>query len=159
MRIHELIEELPDIIASHFGVLEHEYLLEKAHDAAHAFGEHLALSFEVRFVLINAEGLIDSTTFYEEQEEAEKAAGDRCMVATLLAESLESAPKPPTIPLERLSEEAQDAFWEVIAKRYPEAKTGDLSPLRTLAFDEAAKGAIEEWVRSNVPGHASGGAA
>jgi hypothetical protein len=159
MRIFDLIEELPDIIGDHFDVLNPDYREEKAFDAARAFSEHLAMSYEVRFVLINTEGQIDSTTLYEDQEEAEKVAGDRCMVATLLAESFEAAPKPPPFPLNKVMEEAQDAFWEVIVKRFPEAKTGDLSPERTVAFDEVAKHAIEEWVRNNVPAKATGGAA
>ena len=53
--------------------------------------------------------------------------------------------------LESLAQEAQDAFWEVVVRRYPQAKTGDLSPLTTLQLDRAAEYAIEEWVDNNVP--------
>jgi hypothetical protein len=44
-----------------------------------------------------------------------------------------------------------DAFWEVVVQRFPQAETGDLSPLTTHRFHEAAEAAIEEWVWANVP--------
>lgn len=43
-----------------------------------------------------------------------------------------------------LAEKALDAFWEIVVRHYPEAKTGDLSPLTTLALTEAAEVAIAE---------------
>ena len=43
---------------------------------------------------------------------------------------------------EQLIHEALDAFWEVVAKRFPEATTGDLCPLTALAFDQAAEAAV-----------------
>lgn len=52
--------------------------------------------------------------------------------------------------LEYLAEEATNAFWEVIVRRFPQAKFGDLSPLTTLAFRQSAEHAIEEWVTFNV---------
>jgi hypothetical protein len=52
--------------------------------------------------------------------------------------------------IESLLREADDAFWEVVARRFPSAKTGDLSPLTTLAFHQAAEAAIREWVRNNI---------
>lgn len=48
-------------------------------------------------------------------------------------------------------EEALNAFWDVIVKRYPEARTGDLSPLTTMRLDETARIAVDEWICSNVP--------
>lgn len=53
--------------------------------------------------------------------------------------------------LESLAEEALDAFWDVVARRYPEAMTGDVSPLTTFQLSQAAERAIEEWVDNNVP--------
>jgi hypothetical protein len=50
-----------------------------------------------------------------------------------------------------LADEALGAFWEVIVRRFPEAKYGDLSPGRTVALDDTAREAIEEWIRNNVP--------
>ena len=54
-------------------------------------------------------------------------------------------------PYRQITEEALDAFWAVIVKRYPQAKTGDLSPLTTVALSMAAEDAVEEWVTCNVP--------
>jgi hypothetical protein len=53
--------------------------------------------------------------------------------------------------LTSLTEQALEAFWEVIVRHYPQARTGDLSPERTIALDLAAEAAIQEWVRNNVP--------
>jgi hypothetical protein len=53
--------------------------------------------------------------------------------------------------LKSITEDASDAFWAVIVKNFPEATTGDLSPLTTFAFDQAAEAAVEEWVWANVP--------
>ena len=89
MRIFDLIEELPDIIGNYFEVLDSDYRSDQAYEAAKEFGEHLAMSCEIRHVLINGEtGQLESTTMYEELADAEKAAGDRCLVGILLAESL-----------------------------------------------------------------------
>jgi hypothetical protein len=53
--------------------------------------------------------------------------------------------------LRSVTEEAMDAFWQVVVQHFPQAKTGDLSPLTTHHFNEAAKVAVEEWVWANVP--------
>ena len=53
--------------------------------------------------------------------------------------------------LESITDLALDAFWDVIVNRFPEATTGDLSPLTTFALDQAAEAAVEEWVWANVP--------
>lgn len=58
-----------------------------------------------------------------------------------------------TIDTEQLTQEALDAFWEVIARRYPAATTGDLSPHISSRLTQAAKSAINEWVSANVPKH------
>jgi hypothetical protein len=53
--------------------------------------------------------------------------------------------------IETIADEAMDAFWQVIARHFPEAESGDLSPLTTIRFETAAKDAITEWILSNVP--------
>lgn len=53
--------------------------------------------------------------------------------------------------LRTLADEALDAFWQVIVRHYPQAKTGDLSPLLTIQLQVAAENAIDEWVWANVP--------
>jgi hypothetical protein len=152
MKPFDLIEELPGFISERFDVLESSYKENEAFEAAHAFGEHLAQSYDVRFVLINGEtGQLDSTTLYEDEDEAQKAAADRCMVAMLLAESLEPTPMPKTIPISDVLREAQDAFWDAVVKRFPEAKHGDLSPGATVVLHDAEEEAIKEWIHNNVP--------
>jgi hypothetical protein len=51
---------------------------------------------------------------------------------------------------QQLANEALDAFWQVIVKHYPQATTGDLSPLATFRLDQAAEAAIKEWIANNV---------
>ena len=50
-----------------------------------------------------------------------------------------------------VTDEALEAFWQVVARRYPQAESGDLSPLATVRLQEAAQVAIDEWIQSNVP--------
>lgn len=50
-----------------------------------------------------------------------------------------------------LAEEALDAFWDVLLRRFPEATDGDLSPERATRLMQAAEEAIEEWINNNVP--------
>ncbi len=47
-------------------------------------------------------------------------------------------------------EEALDAFWEVIAEKFPQATTGDLSPLASIHLQIAAEKAVDEWVNCNA---------
>lgn len=54
--------------------------------------------------------------------------------------------------LDSLVQEAEAAFWEVIANRFPDAKTGDLSPLATIRLSQAQEEAVKEWIANNVPG-------
>jgi hypothetical protein len=59
---------------------------------------------------------------------------------------------PPATPdLESLVEDASDVFWSVVADHYPPARTGDLSPSRTIAFENAAAEAVHEWIGNNAP--------
>jgi hypothetical protein len=50
-----------------------------------------------------------------------------------------------------LANEALEAFWEVVVRHKPQAKTGDLSLLTTIKLTIAAENAIEEWISANVP--------
>jgi hypothetical protein len=59
--------------------------------------------------------------------------------------------------LQSTADEALDAFWQVIVQRYPEAKTGALSPWTTIKLQIAAENAIEEWIHYNVPTAANKG--
>ena len=66
---------------------------------------------------------------------------------------------PPSIMAEttqdQLIKKAEDAFWQVIVDHYPQAKHGDLSPERTVAFSNAAEESVNEWIQNNVPPHTS----
>ena len=60
--------------------------------------------------------------------------------------------------IERLTQEALDAFWDVIVDRFPDFETGELSPLASAALDTAATNAVTEWIANNVvsrEGHAN----
>ena len=54
-------------------------------------------------------------------------------------------------PIDSLAEDAMLAFWAVVAQRFPEATTGDLSVERTVALEMAATAAVRECVQNNVP--------
>jgi hypothetical protein len=51
--------------------------------------------------------------------------------------------------IDKLVEAAMDAFWESVANEYPEATTGDMSPLAEIAFENAARSAVVEWIANN----------
>ena len=53
--------------------------------------------------------------------------------------------------IRELADQALDAFWQSIAKRHPEADTGDLSPWCTIRLQDAAEDAIQEWLDNNLP--------
>ena len=48
-----------------------------------------------------------------------------------------------------LADEALEAFWSTLARHFPDATTGDLSPERTIGLQLAAEEAIKEWIESN----------
>lgn len=50
-----------------------------------------------------------------------------------------------------LEDEACEAFWAVIARHFPDAKFGDLSPEATIRQRLANSDAIAEWISNNVP--------
>ena len=55
------------------------------------------------------------------------------------------------IDLKTVADEANEAFWQVVVKRFPTATSGDLSPLTTVRLHLAEEEAIAEWVWANVP--------
>lgn len=42
-------------------------------------------------------------------------------------------------------------FWDVIAKNFPEATSGDLFPWTSVQLTTSGEDAVREWVRLNVP--------
>lgn len=44
----------------------------------------------------------------------------------------------------------EDAFWESVAKEFPEATSGDLDPTLTVALTQTMERAIRAWVEYNV---------
>jgi hypothetical protein len=50
-----------------------------------------------------------------------------------------------------LTDEALEAFWQVVMRRYPETMTGDLSPWTFVRLQEAAEETVREWVWANAP--------
>lgn len=46
---------------------------------------------------------------------------------------------------------AEGAFWRAVSDRYPEAKTGDVTPAVLTGFQDAAAVAIASWVELNKP--------
>lgn len=53
--------------------------------------------------------------------------------------------------IEAASGEAIAAFWDVVAKRFPEAKTGDVDPLSLFEWDGFVESAIYGWLSANLP--------
>jgi len=49
-----------------------------------------------------------------------------------------------------ITERALDAFWNTVAEQFPNAKTGDLSPLATMQIGTAAERAVSEWIENNT---------
>lgn len=45
---------------------------------------------------------------------------------------------------------AQEAFWTVIAQRFPEISSGDLPPEAASAFDDACLRVVWSWFGANV---------
>jgi hypothetical protein len=59
----------------------------------------------------------------------------------------------PSTDFNRMSnvmEAAELAFWDVVAKAYPEAKSGDLSPAATMEFAAAVEQVITRWLMTNA---------
>ena len=52
--------------------------------------------------------------------------------------------------IRELTDDAMHAFWQVIAERFPQATTGDLSIDRTIRHSAAAEEAVREWIMNNA---------
>jgi hypothetical protein len=52
--------------------------------------------------------------------------------------------------MQQLTNEALEAFWQVIVKHFPKASTGDLSSALRIRLQVAAEHAIKEWLDNNV---------
>lgn len=52
--------------------------------------------------------------------------------------------------IESVNMEAQEAFWSVITKSFPEITSGNFSPEDTFDFDDACEKAIRRWVEFNM---------
>ena len=55
--------------------------------------------------------------------------------------------------IEQVSCEAQKAFWEVVAKKFPEVKNFSSEQMMEFnqAFNQACEQAIYDWVRTHYP--------
>lgn len=71
--------------------------------------------------------------------------------ADMMVDRLEEEAVNPDATPDQILEEAQSAFWAVIAKNYPNVKTGDFSPEATTAFDDACMTAVTLWLAANTP--------
>ena len=56
----------------------------------------------------------------------------------------------PAAKVRKAIERADDAFWAVIAKSFPEAKSGDFDPMATKKWDDACEEAVNQWLHLNV---------
>lgn len=54
--------------------------------------------------------------------------------------------------LDDVVQDASLAFWDVVARRCPKARSGDLSIGMTIDFKTIAAQAVEEWIANNVTG-------
>ena len=55
-----------------------------------------------------------------------------------------------SIHIDKAIADAQNAFWQVIAERFPNITTGDFPPLPALSFDVACTQAVLTWVKCNM---------
>lgn len=53
--------------------------------------------------------------------------------------------------IERVSREAEEAFWAEVVKHFPDIKTGDLDPGATVRFRLACAEVVEAWLDQNTP--------
>ena len=53
--------------------------------------------------------------------------------------------------LNKLLEQAQDAFWKVVKEHFPKITTGDFPPGETIVFEEACESALLTWLWWNSP--------
>lgn len=57
--------------------------------------------------------------------------------------------------IQSVVQDAWDAFWSVVASRFPEAKTGDVAPDVAFELDQVAEMAVKHWIANNVPADGS----
>ena len=57
--------------------------------------------------------------------------------------------------LDKIVQDAEYAFWAVVAENYDEIRTGDCDPFEAIRFTESLKRQIISWYVNNLPG--SGG--
>jgi len=48
-------------------------------------------------------------------------------------------------------DEAQEAFWAVIARQYPQCTSGDITPADTMLLIRAMTPVVKRWVEYNTP--------
>lgn len=53
--------------------------------------------------------------------------------------------------LEKIAQEAEDAFWKVVSDSFPQVKTGDFPPDVSLTFGNQCLRAIGWWLQFNHP--------
>lgn len=51
--------------------------------------------------------------------------------------------------VERVAEDAELAMWDVVAKRFPQCKSGDFDPLASHQLSQVIKGSTKLWVQTN----------
>ena len=59
--------------------------------------------------------------------------------------------KPTQKQIDKVSEKALLAFWEVVAKEFPEVKSGDFPPDATFRQTDNAEASISTWLEYNHP--------
>lgn len=52
--------------------------------------------------------------------------------------------------INRAAEEGEDAFWEAVAKNFPETKSGDLDPWECMMFSRKLEEIITMWLQANT---------
>jgi hypothetical protein len=52
--------------------------------------------------------------------------------------------------VEKITQEAIDAFWAKVAELVPEAQSGDLDPITVNRFEGAANSAVRAWINYNA---------
>jgi hypothetical protein len=57
-----------------------------------------------------------------------------------------------TIRKEQARDQAEQAFWAVIAAAFPEIRTGDMAPDQVFNFNQACRIAVDQWVENNRRG-------
>ena len=53
--------------------------------------------------------------------------------------------------IKEITQEAQDAFWDVIAKNNPHITTGDLDPYIVYGLTDLMEAAVKSWIELNTP--------